>query len=338
MNDISIETLGDIEKSLGNNPWNSLILGNGASMALDSAFSYKSLYEYASTKGSHRNAITPIFQGLDTTNFEHVLRVLSDIKKLALHFGISESSIDTASAAVRNALIEAVNKKHIEPIELIKKSSEWNTSKDNIRAFVKKFRKIITFNYDLTLYWVLIDSSKIFKDGFSHGNFDPRSPSWPSSYNDAEQKLYFYPHGSLAIVRTPEQKLAKTSSENLRKVIDGAWANGRDPLFVSEGTATEKLATIRQSLYLNTVYNQVLTKLGSNVVAYGFSFAENDTHVLDAMATNPPSTLAVSVFSGQPDSEQQSFAHDVSSRVRKKLPNATLRFFHHDDPGVWIFP
>lgn len=343
-NTIKIDKFAEIETSLGPNGWTSLILGNGASMALSTDFSYKSLYEYASTKGTRRNAITPIFQALDTTNFEHVLRVLSDIKKLAPHFTIPASPIDTAPASVRNALIEAVNFNHIKPIDLLLTQGTWTTRKDHICTFANRFQKVVTFCYDLTLYWALIDESQTFKDGFgTGGTFNPTSPSWGSEYKSTPQKLYFYPHGSLAIVAangsSTEEKLAKTAGQDLRTVIQNSWSSGRDPLFVSEGTSAEKLATIRQSPYLNTVYNKVLTKLGPNVVAYGFSFAENDTHVLDAMATNPPSTLAISVYSQQSEDEKLAFIGKTSGHIRTTLSHTktSLRFFHHDDPGVWIF-
>ena len=98
------------------------------------------------------------------------------------------------------------------------------------------------------------------------------------------------------------------------------------PVFVSEGTSKQKVAAIRRSQYLTNVYEEVLPSVGEGLVVYGWSFDEKDQHVLDAISTNPPKRMAVSVFTGQTDADQQSFCHQVLKSTGLSMPDtkATL--------------
>jgi hypothetical protein len=107
------------------------------------------------------------------------------------------------------------------------------------------------------------------------------------------------------------------------------------PLFVSEGTAAQKLQAIRRSAYLSTVYNEVLTSFAhQNIVAYGLSFAANDEHILQALSRSPPAKLAVSVY--QPYTQHgESFCHHVLAQTKTRLPTTTVEFFDASSSGCW---
>ena len=156
--------------------------------------------------------------------------------------------------------------------------------------------------------------------------------------------MVFYPHGSLAVARDylgDETKLAvgAGAASDLLDTITRRWVSGRYvPVFVSEGTSQQKVAAIRRSHYLTNVYEDVLPALGEGLVVYGWSFDERDQHVLDAIAANPPKRMAVSVFTVQPDGDQQAFCHQVLKAAGRSLPDTEVIFFDSQSPGCWNNP
>jgi hypothetical protein len=125
----------------------------------------------------------------------------------------------------------------------------------------------------------------------------------------------------------------------LLDTITRAWSSGQYvPVFVSEGTSKQKLAAIHRSHYLTNVYEWVLPDLGKNLVVYGWSFDDRDQHLLDAIASSPPGRMAVSVFTGQPMSDQQAFCHKVLESGGRSLPDTAVTFFDSRSPGCWNNP
>ena len=106
--------------------------------------------------------------------------------------------------------------------------------------------------------------------------------------------------------------------------------------FVSEGTAQQKLASIRRSHYLSFVYDHILPDLGPNLVVYGFAFAENDTHILEALATARLKRMAVSVFTGTADNQVDAYCLEVEATLAEHLPNVDVTFVDSSSPGFWL--
>ena len=213
-------------------------------------------------------------------------------------------------------------------------------------TFASSFPTVVSLNYDLTLYWAMLLFNAVngswFKDAFHHGEFQTdwgylRKPLPPAT----GATLVFYPHGSLSVARDyigDETKIAVAAGD-LLGTITHRWSSGHYvPVFVSEGTSKEKVASIRRSHYLTNVYEEVLTELGENLVVYGWSFDERDQHVLNAISTNPPKRMAVSVFTGQPDGDQQAFCHQVLKAAGRSLPDTVVTFFDSQSPGCWNNP
>ena len=67
MDRIGIDTWANISAE----GWNSLVLGNGASIAIHKEFAYPTLHGVADAKGLLATT-APIFAKLGTTDFEHV--------------------------------------------------------------------------------------------------------------------------------------------------------------------------------------------------------------------------------------------------------------------------
>ena len=256
--------------------------------------------------------------------------------------GSPSADISAAYAEVRTALVEAVHSVH--PIH-----ADVAADLQRMGAFASVFPTVVSLNYDLTLYWAMLlfnaANGSWFKDAFHGGEFQTDWEYLRRPYGPAGgATLVFYPHGSLAVARNylgDETKLAvgAGSAGDLLDTITRRWASGHYvPVFVSEGTSQQKVAAIRRSHYLTNVYEEVLPALGEGLVVYGWSFDERDQHVLDAIAANKPKRMAVSVFTGQPDGDQQAFCHQVLKAAGRSLPATDVTFFDSRSPGCWNNP
>lgn len=325
-------------ETIKDDDWRSLLLGNGASIAIDGRFGYKTLHGEANDAGLLKNA-APIFNSLGTTDFERVLLACWYAEKVNVALGTRSADITAAYEEVRKALIKAVHGVHPQH-DKVKKDLE------RAGEFASDFSIVVSLNYDLTLYWAtqIFSSKKYnwFKDCFIDGKFktdweylkDPYPP------NDGAT-LVFYPHGSLSIVRdyfSDEKKIrgSNDSGVDLLAAITDEWLTGRGvPVFVSEGTSAQKVAAIRRSPYLMNVYENVLSKIGDSLVVYGFGFGDQDQHVLDAIKRNWPERMAVSVYTDQPEEQQQEFCHQVRKVTSTSLPKTVVSFFDSKSGGCW---
>lgn len=321
--------------------WDSILLGNGASIALHDKFRYGSLLEVARSHKTLGNA-EKIFQYLDTSDFEYVLLACwhADIVNSAL--GSPSCEVRNVYTQVREALIDAVRRTHCSRQDIA------HTFKP-IADFLSRFRTVVTLNYDLTLYWCIMEANKRlgnwFKDGFVGPNHTFAS-DWErlrENYQADGSTLVFYAHGSLALARDRygnEQKLVAEGQQLLLDVIYERWKSGEyAPLFVSEGTTAQKLSSIRRSRYLSVVYDDVLPDLGPNVVVYGLGFHDNDQHLLLALRRGNVQRIAVSVFTGVEEALQQSYCHRVAALLRETFGQSVeIRFFDASSPGCWNNP
>jgi hypothetical protein len=325
--------------------WRALLLGNGASIALHAGFRYGSLLDVA--KGNGLLPTTqPVFAAYRTSDFEYVLQAMWHASIVNGALGTPSAAIGAAYSEVRDALIGAVHTVHCDHDAL-------TLAFPNLVAFLKRFETVATFNYDVTLYWTMIEGNQSlgtwFKDGFvGLGNtFDPAWQRLRTPYGATGTTMVFFGHGSMILGRDPLGQESKLTANQvapgwkgeLLNTVEQAWMSGTHaPVFVSEGTAAEKLGSIGRSMYLRRVHSQVLPHLGDSLVFYGFSFADNDDHVLEALARKqPPKLVAVSVFTGAPDGDQQAFCHHVLKKTAS-WKNCQVKFFDHASSGCWNNP
>lgn len=321
--------------------WSSLILGNGASIAIHKEFAYTTLHGIAHKKGLIAST-APVFAKLGTTDFEHVLLACWYAEHVNAALGAPSTAISAAYEEVRTALIEAVHSVH--PVH-----ADIATDLQRVGEFASKFPTVVSLNYDLSLYWAMLVFNAMhgswFKDAFHDGEFQTNWEYLRRPHGHAEgTTLVFYPHGNLAVARDylgDETKLAvgTGAAGDLLDTITRKWASGHYvPVFVSEGTTQQKIAAIRRSRYLTNVYEEVLPALGESLVVYGWSFDERDQHVLNAIAKSQPKQMAVSVFTGQPDGDQQAYCHHVFKAVARSLSDVSVTFFDTLSPGCWNRP
>lgn len=322
-----IRTWADISE----NYTDTILLGNGASIAVDDRFNYRSLYEQAAL-GDLQAHIQRIFNGFETENFEYVLRLLWQATHVNNALNIEENRTEEAYQHVRRSLIQTVNTVHPEYGEI-------EHHLPNIYNFLRNFRTVLSLNYDLIVYWTMMyglnQEEHIFKDCFNRQRFNGEWARYREQLDHKPVTLVFYPHGNLILstdVGEQELKLSTRTQEDLLQEITTSWDQGRVvPLFVSEGTREQKVKAINRSFYLSTVYREVMSQSKTDLTILGWSFGEQDLHLLERMQNQEIRRVAVSVFR-----QNQQYCEDVSRVIRIKLgPAVHVDFFDVESPGCW---
>jgi len=85
-----------------------ILLGNGASIAVDHRFAYSSLLKHASKIGLLSQDIKNIFRSFKTEDFELILRLLWIATKVNSILSVPNQQIIDAYSKVKNCLIETI--------------------------------------------------------------------------------------------------------------------------------------------------------------------------------------------------------------------------------------
>ncbi|OTG59728.1 hypothetical protein B9T29_12015 [Acinetobacter sp. ANC 3903] len=247
----------------------SLLIGNGASIALHSKFHFSSLKDEAEKQNLFSEDVINLFEEFKTTDFELVLRLVWYAKLVNSHLVVTDTKTDEAYENLKDALIKIVNEVHCSYADI-------ETHLPYLYKFTKSFRTIVSLNYDLIMYWVRMygnaqhaDDGHTNKDCFKGGEFcedwtDWRNANPKRKIYEKEITLTFYQHGNLSIFRYPTnvvRKIKRGDDANLLDNINYYWNDQNIPLFIAEGTGKKKEESIRSNEYLSTIYYEVLPKL-----------------------------------------------------------------------------
>lgn len=249
-----------------------ILLGNGASISVNPSFSYGSLLQHAVERNLLPDDAQRLFDFFQTTDFELILRIVWQASNVNRSLQIQDERTRAAYVALRDCLIQTVRDIHPE-------HGVVSAHLPSIYQFLKRFRTVISLNYDLVVYWAMtygldVDDQHAFKDCFVGGGaFDDDWQRFRQPIRgDRSTSLVFYAHGSLVLCRDlveQERKIHNLQNGLLEAVLQ-RWQNGEVvPLFVSEGTWQQKVASIQNSYYLSTVYREVLPDGHPNSPAYG---------------------------------------------------------------------
>lgn len=341
MPDYSIYEFNELvtDQELGNA---TLILGNGASMAVSSSFSYTNLFGKACNDSILNQTSKDLFETLQTTDFELVMN------KLRQAYIINEVlQLDTDNVAlhtydnIRQSLIKTIKEIHVQHADAIFQI-------DNIRKFLEKFKTVISLNYDLLIYWAIMASNNRepykMKDCFTNhidGNlgFEYDIEKLREPYNGGpDPTLVFYPHGNLILAsneNNDELKIRINNNTNLFDAIGEKWKQKYVPLFVSEGSSEQKLKAIRRSTYLNFVYENVLSHLEPTVIIYGWKLAEQEQHLIKKIfSNNKISNVYISMYLGsnpEPIDEQKR----IASMLKRENRTMNIKFFDAASKNCW---
>ncbi len=318
--------------------YESLILGNGASIAIDKCFRYDSLFKKAAFTGRDKK----IFEEIDTVDFELVLNKLrqTSIVNKILAVG-DENKPEDAYKNIRQKLIETVKTAHVD-------YSKACVYLHYIRMFMSTFKNIVSLNYDLIIYWAMMAKHPFgdkleFKDCFLNGEFDG---NWERFYDPKTPGnkviLVFYPHGNLILATDNEANEYKIKtnfeSDNLLDAILKNWNDKNGvPLFVSEGDSKQKKKAIKRNFYLSVIYDEVLRKLGSHLVIYGWSI-EWDDHIVERIlqGNSPIETIAISMMPGDNGKSIRIQQDKIITKIKNYKSDVKILFFNAKSKGCWI--
>ncbi|MFW6047441.1 MAG: DUF4917 family protein [Candidatus Woesearchaeota archaeon] len=174
-------------KTIKNNYDNSsLLLGNGFSLNFSQTLRYKSLYEGFLNICSEK--AKRLFKVLETENFENVLESIDNAEIVCNVLDLKSNSFKKYREEVREGLINSINKIHPSP-DLIDQEKITSISNQML-----KFKNIFTTNYDLFLYYIILET-KVFKD-FFFKKYDERFNSLSFSDYQPDSHIH-YLHGAL---------------------------------------------------------------------------------------------------------------------------------------------
>ncbi|MCX5921109.1 MAG: DUF4917 family protein [Candidatus Melainabacteria bacterium] len=328
----------------------SLILGNGSSQAISPNFTYANLFEQAIENEHILEDVQKLFSEFDTKDFELILKYLNDarIVNKALDFNNDCERLDKAYNNVRTALIKIVRDIHVTYQEALPHF-------ETIGLFLRRFQNIVSLNYDLVLYWIIMKENNknhnnpLFKDGCKANSIHDDLLRLYEPYNGEKSScLAVYPHGSLFLSTgnhgESKIKLKSNSTMDLLEHILDYWENGTRPLFVSDGDSKKKKAAIKRSNYLSAVYYDILPNLtkppkhDKSLLIYGWSMAKQDDHIFEQIRKNKDlETVGVSIYAqGKSEDTKDGEADKIYKKLKDHFPEIQkIYFFDSTCAGLW---
>ncbi|MGH7428122.1 MAG: DUF4917 family protein [Gemmatimonadales bacterium] len=199
-----------------------------------------------------------------------------------------------------------------------------------------------TVNYDLLLYWTLmqqeVEPEVPFDDGFRQPEDGPTDyVTWEVGRTDRQN--IFYLHGALHIFDAGHEIQKYTWVNTGIPLIDQvreALTRNLYPLFVSEGDSRQKLSKIKHSDLLARGYRG-FSKIGGSLFVFGHSLAPNDDHVLHLIEKNRCSHLFVSLY-GDPESPGNRRIRDRTQAIAAaRHPNRPLKVSFNDAASARVW-
>ncbi|HCC3215035.1 TPA: DUF4917 family protein, partial [Legionella pneumophila] len=300
LNPISFEEA--LENSTNKN--RSILLGNGFSISLCENFDYKYLYKQAQKLAdegeiSISKSIKNLFDDINTCDFEKVLDHLNITIETIKHYPKAELLNRTLNKDKDNLIAAFYN-----TINSVHPKFQSDISPGTFIACLKilsNFNKIFTTNYDLLLYWIIMNRTNQHLDLFNLHDFDFSSlphddgftrdmntndfPKWNNNLSRGPQDV-FYLHGSLFIINAIENfiKINNDSKDGrILEQIDKWLKDDQQPLIVLEGNYKDKAKKIYRHSYLRCCLN-ALSTLKGDLFLIGFSINdETDKHIIESI-------------------------------------------------------
>ncbi|EFC90411.1 conserved hypothetical protein [Dethiosulfovibrio peptidovorans DSM 11002] len=302
----------------------SILLGNGFSMELNkSIFSYSALQKVAieSLEGTDKEKLEELFKNANTQDFEIILKKIRDAIEITKIICASDSStlrsLEKTYEMVKQCLIKTISKCHPDKPNDI---DDWRY--DSCQRFIANFDTIYTINYDLTLYWALMHNYdkensdnnfiKHYPDGFTNPSTTEDYVIWDIKRGKSPSLIYL--HGALHIFDDDgiiKKFTWNRSGRSLKSQITDQLERNTFPIFISEGTTSDKKARINGSSILSKGYRSLSNK-GGNLFTFGISFSDNDDHLLEAIFNSHVKNLFIGVYGGNIDT-------NLSNKIQRSV-------------------
>ena len=308
-----------------------LLLGNGFSIAFDEAiFSYNAPSNYIDESGN--KLISELFKAVKTTNFEAIMQQLNILASLVSVFKIPQTyklNIQETKDELQKNLIKAIQQLHPEHVHKIPEVKS-KSCFDFFKYFLSNGSNIFSTNYDLLLYWILMrNKAENADDGFRRESDDSSDLIW-DPYKD--NQTIHYLHGALPLFDNGIDIIKEEYSmgSNLINKIQDRMSHGKYPIFVTGGKEKEKLQQITHNKYLNYCYDKLCHIKGS-LITFGFSFNENDYHIIRAINKAHKNNLLLSVYIGVYDEENLLYLESISDKIKCKV-----HYWNAKTANVWV--
>jgi hypothetical protein len=305
-----------------NQQWSGILVGNGASRAVADSFAYTSLYDKACSDDIAHPLVQNeqnLFLALGTRNFEQVLSALSTAKLVNDAFGQSITQIVESYERIRLSLVEAVHAVHVPHDQVPEETLA------GIRSALLDYDFVYSTNYDLLVYWAVMQGPDEFRDYFFSGSvFDVGNTE---IWHKSTKVLYL--HGGLHLYRTLVGQTFKRTAGPYGNLLDNFASQipgqeGAVPLFITEGSSGDKLRSIYTSDYLSFGYTQ-LSRHSGPLVIFGHSLEnEFDRHLTVAIRGSSSKVLGIGIY---PANAGVTVA-ELKAKWTAKFPSFELFFFN----------
>jgi hypothetical protein len=302
-----------------------LLIGNGFSAEF---FAYQTLLE---SSGLEPNSpLRNLFDELQTVDFEAAINALEGAALVARAYGDPVRSEEMMAGAqqVREALVHAVNDTH--PLH----RGELAFRYESAAGFISNFARVFTLNYDLLLYWVNLERSRL-NDGFGLGE-RTENGRFHGPFKEGARCSIFNLHGGLHLFADQEGEVFKaldTGEGVVSTLTHEITQRHRLPIYVAEGSSSQKVRKINTIPYLRHCH-QTLSAIETPVFVYGHSAAANDAHVYRSIFTSNAQHVYFGVF--EPTDEKVAVLDGhLANYQRAAMSETPYSFFDSGSANVW---
>ena len=255
----------------------SILLGNGFSINFSDTLRYRNLYDSFIQNCSIESK--SLFSKFQTQNFEKVLESIEIAKSVCETLKIDIKFFKEIKSEIRQGLIDSINQIHPRhddvDYELVSKIAEQ----------FKSYNQIFTTNYDLFLYYIIIETQKFGDHMFNQYNSKYNHFGEPDQ--NRTNHIYFL-HGALFFFESglTTFKIKRPINGWLLDVITEEISNNNYPLFISEGKSDTKMKAIQSNAYLSFCFDKLSKIDDKALVIYGQSLNEQDSHLIEVIDKN----------------------------------------------------
>lgn len=318
-------------KNVNSKTKSNILIGNGLSIGVSDRFAYSSLRRVALDEHFFASEDNAIFDLLDTSDFENVLRRLREALELNQLYELPPEPLRRKHRMIRSALAKSI--RHVHP-KYQDVEFDWLQA---VAVELATYKTVFTTSYDLLLYWIMGSREfRGFTDFFWSSNltFDLLNVD---NWHGATE--IYYLHGAL-FLQSDDGTVKKVQRTIVNQLLDHVPGmsifSNLLPLFISEGTSLEKRRSIAQSEYLSFCLNKFST-IRTGLTVFGHSLNKDaDKHIIDAINDNRAlDNVAISIFvSGEFDQSNDQIIRVMNSYLRKLKPlldrNGEIEFFAHN--------
>ena len=247
----------------------SLLVGNGFSHTY---FNYENLLKNAGLETNP--SLLSLFEFFKTVDFEAVIRILEDAAVVEEKYNKPARSLVLRKEAgkLRRALVHAIRDVHPNF-----HTDVWGLN--SALKFISNFTNLFTLNYDFLLHWVRLQDTRKFTDGFGLGEDDGE---FLGPFSEDGFCNVYNVHGGLHLFERANGEVYKRIGAHgiIEAIGKTITEDNLLPLYVAEGTSSQKLSKIFGSSYLRHCFNEI-DKCEGAFFVFGHSANRNDEHIYD---------------------------------------------------------